>query len=88
MRSVYKFTLETVGTELWFPADAQIVHIHEQSGNVCMWVLGTWEEGTEKFPRMFHVCGTGHKVSKTAVYVGTAHLVKAGLVLHVFEKLQ
>jgi len=82
MPEVWKYTLEMeavtrVDVAGW---DRQVLHVHEQGGEVCVW-LSVFDYG-ETRPAFFRVIGTGWAEPQGARYVGTAH-VGAG-VWHVY----
>lgn len=83
--SIRKYELLWDSNPLGLPADARVLHVHEQRGKICMWVLGSWEQPVQL--RTFNCYGTGHELpeGEARVYCGTAHLPHAGLVIHVFE---
>ena len=89
MRTVYKYPLQlTDKQEIELPEHAAILHVGEQNGELCVWVLVNTENGKE--PWVFYVCGTGHELRDRietlhpAVYVGTVQMQNAPLVWHVF----
>lgn len=63
------------------PVGARVLHVHEQSGKVCVWCLVDTEAKMDL--RTFRIVGTGWDVPPDAgPYCGTAHV--GGLVWHVF----
>lgn len=66
------------------PRDAEILHVHGQDNNLCLWARVV--EGRTMERRDFILCGTGHEAPDLEHrYIGTAHLAGGRLVLHVFE---
>ncbi len=82
---IWKFTLRPI-IEIEMPEGAQVLSVHEQNGEVCMWAQVRTENPTVK--RKFFTFGTGHILpdNKRLKYVGTALLIDEALVLHVFEE--
>lgn len=85
MKRIYKaiFDLHT-GEEFTavMPANAVIVHIHEQHGMPAMWFL-IERDDTEMVNRRFKFVRTGHVFEDNMVYLGTAHCGE--FVWHVLE---
>lgn len=72
--------------EVGIPEGAEILSVHEQEGNICMWVL--LDPTAEKERRSFQVFGTGHVVPDIPMkFIGTVHMYRGELVWHVFELL-
>jgi hypothetical protein len=66
------------------PEGAQIVHVHAQHEDICMWALV--DEMKPTVTRFFAAFGTGDIVAKrTMHYVGSAHLQDGHFTMHVFE---
>ena len=86
MRSVYKYVFDNpAGTmELELPRRAEVVHVGEQNGKVCMWIVVDVSAGAEHELRRYRTHGTGHAiVDSYAKHVGTAFV--GPFVWHVFE---
>ena len=66
------------------PRAAEIVHVSEQGGLLCVWALVVPQRAWEK--RNFTVHGTGHPIDPDSVYRGTAHI--GAFVWHLFEALE
>lgn len=94
MKTVWKYTLGVEEHQyLNMPCDAQVVHVGEQHGDLCIWALVDTEQPKED--RFFHVFGTGHPMTMDATsrfagkeyqYLGTGMLQGGSLVLHVFKQ--
>jgi hypothetical protein len=83
MQTVWKYMLQS-SSELDLPKEAQILSVHEQGDNVCMWVLVDSEAEKEK--RKFVVFGTGHEIPDHPMkFIGTVHIRNGALVFHIFE---
>lgn len=81
---VYKYTLPLGRSEIWLPPEAEIVHVHEQHGQICMWVLES--TGPSTAVRIFEVKGTGTVFdSEGLAYIGTVH--SDPFVWHIFERV-
>lgn len=81
MITVYKYPIG-LGGDVLMPAGAEVIHVHEQCDEVCVWAIVDTEAPDEL--RHFDIVGTGHKVRDGwRKYVGTAHV--RGFVWHVFE---
>lgn len=86
MKTIWKYTLSAVST-IEMPMGAQLLTVHEQNNEVCMWALVDASQETEY--RSFCVYGTGQEVPKQPMlYIGTALLHSGTLVLHVFERVE
>lgn len=79
----YPLTLETQPT-VEMPVGAEILHVGEQYGRLCLWALVNTSAPTT--PRRFLVAGTGHDVpASRGRFIGTALMQDGGLVFHVWE---
>lgn len=91
MKTVFKYVIADTRHWVIMPKGAEIVHAHEQRGQVCIWAVAeSVEVGSEASDgceiREFVTVGTGNaEVPDGARYIGTAHLQGGALVLHVFE---
>lgn len=82
---IWKFTMAPGTRTVDLPEGAQVLHVHEQRGEVCLWAMVDPQSMIES--RTFLVTGTGHDfsgVDKTD-YIGSVHLEGGSLVFHVFE---
>jgi hypothetical protein len=70
------------------PKGAEIIHIDEQRGSVCIWAI--CDPKAEKEKREFKVFGTGHTINNETleklVYVGSCQTKNQVFVFHVFEQ--
>ena len=84
MRAIWKFTLPSfVFQGYGIPMGSKVVHVHEQDGDVCLWVeVETGPIEYEK--RFFCVVGTESEIPEGATYIGTAHF-SDGTVWHAYE---
>lgn len=81
--AIWKFQLHPWTETVEMPAGARLLHAHEQAGQVCVWALVN--PAAPRVKRLLSVIGTGFTPSADEAYVGTAHIVEQGLVLHVFD---
>jgi nitrite reductase/ring-hydroxylating ferredoxin subunit len=84
-RTVFKYALDLTDDQLVrMPTGAEVIHVNEQDGNLCIWVTVDPHAPMER--RRFFVHGTGHEVNCMASrHIGSAHLHGGKIVLHVFE---
>ena len=94
MRVVHKFHLEIGETILSIPANAEIVHVAEQIGELQMWV--ELNPSAPKINRFFRVFCTGHPIDDIQdqlgftlrpKYVGTALMAGSAFVAHIYEAI-
>lgn len=69
--------LQTVET----PEGAELLFVHEQDGNICIWFACNPAHKREF--RTIMIVGTGHVMLDEGVYIGS--VVIGALVFHVFE---
>ena len=86
-REVWKYTLKDHINTLSMPEDFEILQVHEQANEVCMWVI-VEPDLISQAKRTFHVVGTGKEIPSGVEYVGTAHVHFGTLVLHVFMEIE
>lgn len=97
MKTIHKFIIEPGGTRnISMPAGAEVLSVHVQRGEVCMWALVDTE--ARMVNRKFGVFGTGHTVDPCPQgdhlgpnrwhFLGTVLLENDSLVFHVFEARQ
>lgn len=86
-RVVWKFQLKPlVVQEVDMPFGAEILHIAEQAGVVCLWAL--CDPGARSLPRGIALVNTGQAApAEEGRYVGTVLLCGGALVKHVFEQV-
>lgn len=93
MITIWKFIIDSEDMETEMPQDAQLLHVHEQNGELCVWAIVNTTNTMMR--RQFDVYGTGHPMvvnsasrhpTSTHPYVGTVHLMGGALVFHVFDK--
>jgi hypothetical protein len=66
------------------PKGSKPLTVHEQFGEICMWVLVIPTADTKE--RTFRIAGTGHNLADgNFSYIGTAFIDDGELVFHVFE---
>jgi len=83
MKEVWKFTL-SMNSIVSMPKDAEVLHVHRQGDDVCLWALIDYDNPREL--RRFITVGTGHSMpDEPHKYIGTTHFGEGALVLHVFE---
>lgn len=78
---VWKFRMEHLTEVFDVPKGATVVHVHEQDGIPCIWMIVAPTAKKER--RTFQAIGTGQRFSGRYWYHGTAHC--GSLVWHVFE---
>jgi hypothetical protein len=83
MQTIWKYGLGDRIVPLLLPHGAEVLHLHEQGGVLCMWVR--LDPSKVRVMRHFMVVPTGMPVPEVAHYLGTAHVVHGAVVLHVFE---
>lgn len=85
MKRVFKYPLPYEGkVTVELPKGAEILHVAEQGGSVCLWALVDPDAPTEK--KRFRFAGTGHEiVENLGKHVGTCLMSHNMLVWHVFE---
>lgn len=91
MKQVWKYQLAPVVT-FDMPVGAQILKVHEEGEEICLWALVDPDADTE--PRTFLGFGTGHNIPEShegpglsLQYVGSAFPAGGALVFHVFESV-
>ena len=86
-RKVWKYTLKDHVNTLSIPEYFEILEVHEQANELCIWVLV--DDINEEVKQTFHVIGTGKEFPMIRMeYVGTAHVHFGTLVLHVFMEIE
>lgn len=84
--TIWKFTLDPWRDLVEMPKGARLIHVREQNNGVCVWAEVDPDAGMVE--RLVYIVGTGHPLlARVPTYVGTAHIVEAGvpLVLHVYD---
>lgn len=86
MKTIWKYTLRPL-TAIDMPIGAEVLSVHEQLGEVCLWAMV--DPDGESEVRKFELFGTGHSIPDLSnkKFVGTSHLDGGALVLHVFEHI-
>ena len=81
--TIYKYPIINVDdvVTLEMPDGAQVLHVGEQLGLICIWALVN--PYAQIAPRTFAIRGTGHPVGSGLTYLGTAHINP--FVWHIFE---
>ena len=83
MKTIWKWTLQ-IETTIDMPHGAKVLSVQMQHGKPQLWALV--DPGAKKYPRTFHVHGTGHDLpDEPGQYVGTFQMNGGGLVFRVFE---
>ena len=85
MLKIWKYELELASQQvLSLPPGADILHVGEQNGKLCMWVLLD-ARSTVVTDRRIGIVGTGQEIATDAKreHIGTVQI--AGYVWHVFE---
>lgn len=89
MTTVWKFklTLNRDGLSLTLPEGSKILSVHEQRGDICLWVQVDTEVKIHQ-RRSFEVYGTGHLIPEgDRTFLGSVFMDGGAFVFHVFEKL-
>lgn len=80
----YQFTLSL--NEFWLPADAAILHVGEQNGQVMLWALV--DSKAKNVSRKFAIVPTGREFDNTGMtFIGTSQ-GESGEVWHIFELMK
>lgn len=90
MKRIWKYPIDDREYTIVMPAKANILHVDEQAGIVCMWVEvgeGIAEDGSSIEERHFRVYNTGeeHDLKNWQKYIGTVKLHGGGTIVHVYE---
>lgn len=83
---IWKFELRLIGSQMVpIPADAEILSVAVQRGNICVWALVDPDKPAQV--REIEVIGTGHPMEAgvSRKFIGT--VVIEPFVWHVFERL-
>lgn len=83
MKTVYKYLFDPFDTPIELPEGAEILHVAEQHGDVCMWALVNPEN--DHVVRKFEIYGTGHTIDeeRQKSFIGTVFYKE--FVFHIFE---
>ena len=85
MKTVHKYAIDIddeVAVDM--PSGAQILHVGDQYGRLCIWALVDPE--AREVPRRFRIAGTGHRIADpVGPHVGSVLFSGGALVLHLFE---
>lgn len=85
MKTIWKFELEVVGTQIIeMPANAKILSLQIQHNILCIWALV--DKHADRVKVEFTTYGTGHDVYHSDGYVGSYQLDGGTLVFHVFRQ--
>ena len=84
MKTIWKYELNPLLTELEVPKDSKILSLQTQFGIPCIWLLV--EPNNDKSKLKLTVVGTGHNLcDENKTYIGTFQMDGGELVLHVFS---
>lgn len=85
-KAVFKYTFRVETLELDLPKGAQVLSVHEQHGQACMWVLVDPTQ-THMKRRTFKLVATGEPIpdADNLKFIGTVMLMEGSIVLHAFE---
>ena len=84
MATIWKFPLTDTKTELDLPRNAQVLSVHVQESEPCLWALVDPSEPPET--RKFRAYATGESIQDSlGDFIGTVLLQGGAYVLHVFE---
>ena len=86
--TIWKFTLSSSAPTIEMPADARILSVQSQFGDVCLWAMV--DPDATKAVRQFRIFGTGQPISeperpKRLSFIGTVQVSGGQFVWHVFE---
>lgn len=81
MRKIFKYQFVS-GGRIEIPKNAEIVHVEEQDGVLCMWAIVNPDAPKET--RTFCIRGTGHPIDESLKYVKTWQAPP--FVWHLFEQ--
>lgn len=85
--TVWKFVIADPETPVRMPEGAEVLHVAEQRGQVCLWALV--EPTARQVDRRFVIAGTGHPLpAHRGRFVGTVLISGGALVFHVWEDLR
>lgn len=86
--TIWKFPLKMVAD--WqivpMPKDAQIVHVADQRGMICVWAVVD-PTASEQENRVLMICGTGGDCPSVSQGVHLGSTFQGELVFHIFEAL-
>lgn len=87
MKTIFKYELKSDACDVQMPAGADIVHVGEQRGNICLWAIVDLEANA--VTRRFVTVGTGWEIERPESLKHLASIVMEGhaLVWHVFERI-
>ena len=86
---IWKATLAVADTQkISVPQGARFLCAREQQQDICVWFACDPTQPSEQ--RTLLVLGTGHATRDLngCSYIGTASLLRGGLIFHVFEKVE
>ena len=87
MKTIWKYSIPFGNLSAMFalPDGAKVLHVAAQQNDIVLWA--EVDSDAPKQLREFVVTGTGYELpAGRLTYLGTAQLVIANLVFHVFEK--
>jgi len=89
MKAVFKYPLELKPEDqvLSLPWGAEILHVGDQQGILCLWALVEPPPEAKPTERCFVVRATGQAVGRDEVYLGTVGQMNGQLVWHIFERI-
>lgn len=83
MKTIFKYELSPLLTELDVPKDSKVLSLQTQHGIPCIWLLV--DPSKENTKLKLTVVGTGNQICvENKSYVGTFQMDDGFLVLHVF----
>lgn len=88
MSVIWKTVLRPTNVQdVEMPEGAEILCAREQHNQPCIWFR--CDPNAPKMMRRIAICGTGHAApdNDQGRYLGTAHLERGALILHVFERM-
>lgn len=83
MKTIWKFQLLKEINMIPVYEGAKVIHVGEQNGVICIWMLLDPHPSLNMETRCFRLLGTGWSISDESTYLGTVQLKP--WVWHIFE---
>ncbi len=85
MTTIHKYPISRANSQtVSMPLDAEILSVHVQRGQICLWALHGYSNHS---PRTIRVIPTGDDFTPCKLkFIGTILLNQGDFVLHVFEE--
>jgi len=85
---IWKYELENRETEIEMPYGAQVIHVDNQYGKLCLWAIVNPSKQEQRMEtRVFWVVHTGKTIDMPTMkeHIGTVLMQDGTYVAHVFE---